>query len=141
MLLILETSSKIVVHAIQTDHFPDFEMTSIIKANCNIYKSSIFLEAWFIRLSKFQLNEISSDLAKYAILIWLKHPHLRLFTIVNRARNCKPNLYHLLWICVHLHIWWEISNKFETFYVNFQWFLCAFKLFNLILCILVFVFN
>lgn len=39
-------SSKIVIHALDTDHIPEFTNSSVLRSDCNIYVNRIFLEGW-----------------------------------------------------------------------------------------------
>lgn len=40
--------SKLVMHAIETNHVGDIDNSKIIKSNCNKYPSRTFLHEWYI---------------------------------------------------------------------------------------------
>lgn len=50
---------NIAVHALEHDHITDFVSAHVIKSNCNIYISRIFVDMWLIKLAESSMGEAS----------------------------------------------------------------------------------
>ena len=49
--------SKLVNHALETDHVPDFEMVKVLASGVSLYESRIFLEGIYTKLQLAPLND------------------------------------------------------------------------------------
>lgn len=61
--------SKLVLHALDTDHPPDFSNVKILSTGASNYHSRIFLEGWFTRQHRHAINDASAIPSEYSILI------------------------------------------------------------------------
>ena len=61
--------SKLIIHAFETDHIPDFGNTKFIKTNCINYHNRIFHEGWFTKMHISALIEDTATLNEYAALL------------------------------------------------------------------------
>ena len=60
--------SKLVNHALETDHVPDFGMATVLAAGINSYESRLLLEAIFTKLQPAPLNEAMTLPSEYSLL-------------------------------------------------------------------------
>lgn len=60
--------SKLVLHAIENDHPPDFANVQILSSNAKNYKSRIFLEGWNTHLNPNSINDAAQVPGEYLLL-------------------------------------------------------------------------
>lgn len=61
--------SKLVLHALDQDHPPDFSHVKILAKGASNYHSRIFLEAWYTRRHQYAINDAAPIPQEYSILI------------------------------------------------------------------------
>ena len=59
--------SKLVYHALKTDHMPNFEMVSVLASGVNLYESKIFLDSVYTKFQPAPLNEAMTVPSKCTI--------------------------------------------------------------------------
>ena len=59
--------SKLVYHALETDHVPNFETVKELASGVNLYKSRIFLEGIYTKLQLAPLNEAVTIPSVYTV--------------------------------------------------------------------------
>ena len=60
--------SKLVHHALETDHVPNFGKTTVLAAGIKNYESRVLLEGIFTKLQPAPLNEAMTWPSEYSIL-------------------------------------------------------------------------
>ena len=62
-----DIKSKLVFHALETDHVPNFDKVKVLASGVNIYHSRMFLEGVFTKLQPAPLNEARTMPSEYTI--------------------------------------------------------------------------
>ena len=60
--------SKLVYHALETNHVSNFEMVKVLASGVSLYESRIFLEGVYTKLQPAPLNEAMTIPSEYTIL-------------------------------------------------------------------------